>query len=61
MRLIHAVQELNREQESSVAAVALFTEPDRHSMYVRHADDAVSLGPPTFLSLIHISEPTRPY
>ena len=49
MRLIHAVQELNREQDSPVAAVALFTEPDRHSMYVRHADDAVSLGPPTFL------------
>ncbi len=49
MRLIHAVQELNREQDSPVAAVALFTEPDRNSMYVRYADDAVSLGPPTFL------------
>jgi len=49
MRLIHAVQELNREQDSPVASVALFTEPDRLSMYVRHADDAVSLGPPTFL------------
>ncbi|HXY44913.1 MAG TPA: biotin carboxylase N-terminal domain-containing protein, partial [Acidimicrobiales bacterium] len=49
MRLIHAVQELNQEQDSPVATVALFTEPDRHSMYVRHASDAVSLGPATFL------------
>ncbi len=49
MRLIHAVQELNREQGSPIAAVALFTESDRHSMYVRNATDAVSLGPSTFL------------
>jgi len=49
MRLIHAVQELNREQDSPIAAVALFTEPDRHSMYVRNATDAVSLGPSSFL------------
>src|ERR1019366_4590069 len=49
MRLIHAVQELNREQESPIAAIALFTEPDRYSMYVRHADDAVSLGPAMFV------------
>ncbi|MGO8877441.1 MAG: biotin carboxylase N-terminal domain-containing protein, partial [Acidimicrobiales bacterium] len=49
MRLIHAVQELKGEQDSPIAAVALFAEPDRYSMYVRQADDALSLGPPTFV------------
>jgi len=49
MRLIHAVQELNCEQDSPVETVALYTEPDRNSMCVRHADDSVSLGPPRFL------------
>jgi acetyl/propionyl-CoA carboxylase alpha subunit/acetyl-CoA carboxylase carboxyltransferase component len=51
MRAIHAVRELNWEQDTPTVAVALFTEPDRHSMYVRHADDAVSLGAPTFLDV----------
>jgi acetyl/propionyl-CoA carboxylase alpha subunit/acetyl-CoA carboxylase carboxyltransferase component len=49
MRLIHAVHELKGEQESPIAAVALFADPDRYSMYVRQADDAVSLGSPTFV------------
>ncbi|MET0227080.1 MAG: biotin carboxylase N-terminal domain-containing protein, partial [Actinomycetes bacterium] len=48
MRLIHAVRELTREQDRAVAAIALYTEPDRHAMFVRHADDAVCLGPATF-------------
>ena len=48
MRLIHAVRELTREQDRAVAAIALYTEPDRRAMFVRHADDAVCLGPATF-------------
>src|SRR5512133_2243355 len=59
MRLIHAVRELDREQDSRVAAVALFTEPDRQSMFVRYADDAVPLGPPTFVD--REGQPTSSY
>ncbi len=49
MRLVHAVRDLKGEQESAVATVALFTDPDRQSMFVRHADAAVALGPATFV------------
>ena len=45
LRLIRAVRELNREQRLSLATVALFTEPDRQAMFVREADDAISIGP----------------
>ena len=49
MRLIHAVRELNREHGWPGRAVALFTEPDRRAMFVREADEAVPLGPATFV------------
>ena len=49
LRLIRAVRELNREQRLSLATVALFTEPDRQAMFVREADDAISIGPATFV------------
>jgi acetyl/propionyl-CoA carboxylase alpha subunit/acetyl-CoA carboxylase carboxyltransferase component len=49
IRLIRAVRELNREQRLRLATVALFTEPDRHAKFVREADNAISLGPATFL------------
>ncbi len=45
MRFIHAVREYNREYDTSLRTIALYTEPDRHAMFVREADDAVSLGP----------------
>src|SRR6266446_8236655 len=45
MRLIRAVRELSRGQRLRVSTVALFTEPDRQSMFVREADDAVCIGP----------------
>ena len=45
MRLIRAVRELSRGQHLRVSTVALFTEPDRQSMFVREADDAVCIGP----------------
>ena len=45
MRFIHAVREFNQEHGTSLCTIALFTEPDRHAMFVREADEAVSLGP----------------
>ena len=45
MRFIHAVRDFNQENGTSLRTIALFTEPDRHSMFVREADEAVCLGP----------------
>jgi acetyl/propionyl-CoA carboxylase alpha subunit len=49
MRLIHAVRELNRERGCDLRTIALYTAPDRRAMFVREADQAVSLGAPTFV------------
>ena len=46
MRLIHAVSEWNRVQRAELRTIALFTNPDRHAMFVREADEAFALGPP---------------
>ncbi|MGO9168593.1 MAG: biotin carboxylase N-terminal domain-containing protein, partial [Candidatus Sulfotelmatobacter sp.] len=51
MRFIHAVLDFNQEHGTSVRTIALFTDPDRHSMFVREADEAVCLGPP------HVPDP----
>src|SRR4051794_11441170 len=46
MRLIHAVRELNAERpDDPIQIIALYTEPERSAMFVRHADEAYSLGP----------------
>ena len=45
MRFIHAAREFNQEHGTSLRTIALFTEPDRHAMFVREADEAVCLGP----------------
>jgi acetyl/propionyl-CoA carboxylase alpha subunit/acetyl-CoA carboxylase carboxyltransferase component len=45
MRLIHAVREYNQEYSTSLRTIALFTEPDRHSMFVREAGEAFCIGP----------------
>ncbi len=45
MRFIHAARDFNQEEGTSLHTIALFTEPDRHSMFVREADEAVCLGP----------------
>jgi acetyl/propionyl-CoA carboxylase alpha subunit/acetyl-CoA carboxylase carboxyltransferase component len=45
MRFIHAAREFNQEHGTSLCTIALFTEPDRHAMFVREADAAVLLGP----------------
>ncbi len=44
MRLIHAVRELNAQREEPIVVIALFTETERHAMFVREADEAVCLG-----------------
>jgi acetyl/propionyl-CoA carboxylase alpha subunit/acetyl-CoA carboxylase carboxyltransferase component len=51
MRFIHAAREFNQENNTKLRTIALFTEPDRHAMYVREADEAISLGVP------HIIDP----
>ena len=45
MRFIHAARDFNQENGTSLRTIALFTDPDRHSMFVREADEAVCLGP----------------
>ena len=45
MRFIRAARDFNQEHGTSLRTIALFTEPDRHSMFVREADEAVCLGP----------------
>ena len=52
MRFIHAAREFNLEHGTALCTVALFTEPDRHAMFVREADEALSLGP------AHVIDPT---
>ncbi len=45
VRFIHAVQEFNHENATSLKTIALFTDPDRRAMFVREADETVPLGP----------------
>jgi len=49
MRFIHAARDFNQEQGTWLRTIALFTKPDRHSMFVREADEAVCLGPAQLL------------
>jgi acetyl/propionyl-CoA carboxylase alpha subunit/acetyl-CoA carboxylase carboxyltransferase component len=44
MRFIHAAHEFNLEYGASLRTIALYTDPDRHSLFVREADEAVHLG-----------------
>jgi acetyl/propionyl-CoA carboxylase alpha subunit/acetyl-CoA carboxylase carboxyltransferase component len=43
MRVIHAVRELNVHRSEPMRVIALYTEPERDAMFVRHADEAVAL------------------
>ena len=49
MRFIHAAREFSQEREVPLRTIALFTEPDRHAMFVREADEAFSLGASHFI------------
>lgn len=46
MRFIHPAREFSEEHGAPLCTVALYTDPDRHAMFVREADEAVYLGPP---------------
>ncbi len=45
MRLIHAVHELNPQRPDPIQLIALYTADERDATFVRHADEAVCLGP----------------
>ena len=49
MRCISAVAELNQESGEPITTIALYTEPDAASWFVREANEAVLLGPATFV------------
>ena len=49
MRFIHAARDFNLENGASLRTIALFTDPDRHAMFVREADEGISLGAPQIL------------
>ncbi len=49
IRLIRSIRELNHEQRLSLTTVAFFTEPDRQAIFVHEADDAICIGPATFV------------
>ncbi|HEY1519587.1 MAG TPA: biotin carboxylase N-terminal domain-containing protein, partial [Solirubrobacteraceae bacterium] len=44
MRAIRAVRELNWERPDPVRIIALYTDPDRHALFVRQADERHCLG-----------------
>ena len=48
MRFIRAAREFSLEHGLPLRTIAFYTEPDRHSMFVREADEAVSLGAAQF-------------
>jgi acetyl/propionyl-CoA carboxylase alpha subunit len=39
------VRELNEELEEPITVIALYTEPERHALFVRQADEHHCLGP----------------
>ena len=45
MRAIHAVRELNDERDDPIRVIALYTETERHALFVRQADERHCLGP----------------
>ena len=45
MRAINAVRELNDERDEPIEVIALYTEQERHALFVRHADEGHCLGP----------------
>ncbi|HRE92249.1 MAG TPA: biotin carboxylase N-terminal domain-containing protein, partial [Myxococcota bacterium] len=45
VRFIRAVRDYNRERQTALVAIALYTDPDRQAPFVRLADEAYALGP----------------
>ncbi|HET8975723.1 MAG TPA: carboxyl transferase domain-containing protein [Solirubrobacterales bacterium] len=59
MRLIHAVRELNEGRPEPIRLIALYTEPERNAMFVRHADEAFGLGSASFVDSADGSQKNR--
>src|SRR5437764_2177508 len=51
MRVLAAVAELNAERADRppITTIAVHTEPDAHAWYVSAADEAINLGPATYV------------
>ncbi|TMM02053.1 MAG: fused acetyl/propionyl-CoA carboxylase subunit alpha/methylmalonyl-CoA decarboxylase subunit alpha [Actinobacteria bacterium] len=47
MRAIHAVRELNEQRAEPIQVIAFYTEPERHALFVRRADERHCLGQAT--------------
>jgi acetyl/propionyl-CoA carboxylase alpha subunit/acetyl-CoA carboxylase carboxyltransferase component len=47
MRAIHAVRELNDTRDEPIRVIALYSEPERHALFVRQADERHCIGPPS--------------
>ena len=47
MRAINAIRELNDERDEPIRVIALYTETERHALFVRQADERYCLGPAT--------------
>ena len=45
MRAIHAVRELNDGREDPIRVIALYSENERHALFVRQADERYCIGP----------------
>jgi acetyl/propionyl-CoA carboxylase alpha subunit/acetyl-CoA carboxylase carboxyltransferase component len=45
MRAIHAVRELNDSRDDPIRVIALYSEPERHALFVRQADERYCIGP----------------
>src|SRR5215204_2390789 len=45
MRAINAIRELNDERDEPIRVIALYTETERHALFVRQADERHCLGP----------------
>ena len=43
-RCFNAIRELRAEDGSGLIGIALYTDPERHALFVREADEAISLG-----------------
>src|SRR5512147_501547 len=60
MRVIHAVRELNEVGgQEPIRLIALYTEPERNAMFVRHADEAFGLGSASFVDSADGSQKNR--
>ena len=45
MRAIHAVRELNDARDEPIRVIALYSESERHALFVRQADERYCIGP----------------